>query len=324
MTATLNPQRLRFQERMVAGGTRVDRDAGLIRDVKIIGTKSANGREYPLDVLRKAASLYEGVAVNINHPTKGNESRSVADRFGTLKNVRVGGDGLYGDLHFIRSHPLAEQVLEMAVRMPTLLGLSHNADGTGRRGASGFIVEAISKVISVDLVCDPATTKSLFESLNVDPRPKEYATKPPQSEIERRNLEGAAQASEVIKKLYARLVAGVVNDLSLSADEKAAAVKELLGDQEYAIDQLMKFGRFYRRLGPLPGDPVTTDANGEEVLAEGSSKPWRKHGGFMEHLRRAEVSSLSATPAKPLTISTPRAYEKGKGFMRHLRGGWAS
>ena len=50
---------------------RVDRAAGVLRGVKLIGLESLNGRRYRPEALAAAVSLYEGAKVNVNHPKEG-------------------------------------------------------------------------------------------------------------------------------------------------------------------------------------------------------------------------------------------------------------
>jgi hypothetical protein len=145
---------------------RVDRDAGIIYGVKVIGLQSENGRRYTSQSLADAKQLYENLVVNIDHPTRTTDSRSAHDRLGKLVNVRLTEDGLYADLHILKSHPMAERLLEAAENMPDLFGMSHNALGIGPERDGILIVEKITEVKSVDLVADPASTKSLFESRN--------------------------------------------------------------------------------------------------------------------------------------------------------------
>lgn len=143
----------------------VDREAGIIHGVKVLGTRSSNGRRYTAAAIQGAAQLYEGVLVNVDHPEKKpTQSRSAYDRLGKLQNVRVEPDGLYADLHLLTSHPLARRLMEAAEKMPDAFGLSHNAQGNGRTEEGVFVVEEITEVRHVDLVADPATTQSLCES----------------------------------------------------------------------------------------------------------------------------------------------------------------
>jgi len=147
----------------------IDRENGVIRHVKILGTKSKNGRSYSKAAVHNASGIYEGMAVNINHLRDEPESeRKCEDGFGQLKNILVENDELYGDLIFLKTHPIADRVCEAAERMPEAFGLSHNATGT----MNGSVVESIDHVFSVDLVRYPATVNSLFESRDPKPEPK--------------------------------------------------------------------------------------------------------------------------------------------------------
>lgn len=148
------------------GRPAIDRDAGVIRGVKILGASSKNGRDYSPQALREAAAIYEGLGVNTNHPNRAtpNVSRTVEEGVGWLENITIKPDGVYGDLNIIKSHPLAETLFEVAERKPDRFGLSHNAAGDVVERNGRRIVESIKSVRSVDLVQNPATVHSLFES----------------------------------------------------------------------------------------------------------------------------------------------------------------
>jgi hypothetical protein len=57
---------------------RVDRQRGIISGVKLLGTLSKKGREYPRVVIAKAAPMYDGMRVNIDHVDPGRR-RSLCD-----------------------------------------------------------------------------------------------------------------------------------------------------------------------------------------------------------------------------------------------------
>jgi hypothetical protein len=144
---------------------RVDRLAGIIRGVKLLGLDSKNGRRYREDALAEAVALYEGAKVNINHP-KGHplSPRDYQDRLGVIRRVHLrGGEGLFGDLHFNPKHALSEQLVWDSEHAPQNVGLSHNVLARVARDGDETVVEAITKVQSIDLVADPATTTGLFE-----------------------------------------------------------------------------------------------------------------------------------------------------------------
>lgn len=144
---------------------RVDRAAGIIYGVRVLGLQSENGRRYLPEAVKSAIPMYEGRSVRIDHPNKPTDNRPVTSTFGRLVRVRLDKDGgLRADLEFIKAHPLAEFVCEVAERMSEQLGLSHNATGEGDTVRGIFEVREIKEVRSVDIVTEPATTRSLFES----------------------------------------------------------------------------------------------------------------------------------------------------------------
>lgn len=160
---------------LLEGQRRVDRERGIIFGVKIAGLESKNrhgmqtkGTKYKPGAFSKAVKLYEGAKVNVNHPDKAqpNKDRSSYDRFGKFQNVTIHKGEPYGDLHYLKSHPLAPMVTEAAEReeMADCFALSHNARGDGRIEDGFFVVHEIFEVRSVDIVADGGTCRSLFES----------------------------------------------------------------------------------------------------------------------------------------------------------------
>ncbi len=136
---------------------RVDRERGVIKNVKLLGWRSSNGRTYSENGVD--ASMYDGRPVNVNH-AKG--ERSAYDRLGVVRNPVKRKGGVYGDLHLLKSHPLAPAILEAAERMPEAFGMSHTA--RGRASSRGDVIERVEEVVSCDVVGDPATTRGLHES----------------------------------------------------------------------------------------------------------------------------------------------------------------
>lgn len=154
---------------------RSDPTRGVLRGVKLLGLRSRNGRRYAESALRQAVSLYEGSKVNVNHPARDPLGpRDYRDRLGVVRNARLElGSGLFGDLHYNPKHPLAEQLSWDAEHAPQNVGLSHNVLARTRRDGGETVVEAITRVQSVDLVADPATTSGLFEAADTAPESQE-------------------------------------------------------------------------------------------------------------------------------------------------------
>jgi len=142
----------------------VDRENGIIRGVRLLGEKAeSKGRTYDLAGMRRAVPLYEGRPVNIDH---GKAPRDLKSRFGRIENAKFdeAQRAIVGDIRYNRKHALAEQIAEAADKLPDTLGMSHMAEGKVTRSAGREIVTDILEVRSVDLVSDPATNKSLYES----------------------------------------------------------------------------------------------------------------------------------------------------------------
>ena len=148
-----------------------DSDSGLISGVKILGLTSRNGRVYPPEVLREAAPLYEGAKVNVNHVSKeaARLPRDYRDRIGTVSNVVFKeNSGLFADFHYNPNHAQAKQLLWDAHNAPNNVGFSHCVEAVYHQENDMTIIDKIVRVISVDLVADPATTNGLFESEEPD------------------------------------------------------------------------------------------------------------------------------------------------------------
>lgn len=127
--------------------------------------RSANGRIYDAEVLRRAAPLFENVKTFADHPfdeRRERPERSVRQITGWLDKVEFREDGLYATRHFTRNQAgqdtwaLVRDIVEG--RAPaTLLGGSINAVGRARKAENGdLIVESIEAVHSVDDVTSPA------------------------------------------------------------------------------------------------------------------------------------------------------------------------
>jgi hypothetical protein len=200
---------------------RVDLDKGIVYGVKILGPRSNNGREYSPNAMAQAAKFYEGLGVNLDHPSRDNpdEDRPVGSRFGVLRNVAVRPGGVYGNLHYLKTHPNANQIVECAMRFPALIGMSHNAEGKVRESENGHVVvESIEKVRSVDLVQNPACASSLFESQRFgNPSMKES--------------ESMTTMTTDLREHFKALISAA-KDSDLPADEKSDLISMVLAFKE--------------------------------------------------------------------------------------------
>lgn len=148
--------------------SRVDAAAFVIRNVRVLGATSRNGRIYSEAAMRQAVGLYEGARLNFNHLDRrdAGKERHFEDWVGEIRNVHYVPEekSLRGDAHILESDPRSAKLMEAARRFPRSFGLSHVASGVEVKRGSDRVVEKIESVASVDIVTTPATNVGLFES----------------------------------------------------------------------------------------------------------------------------------------------------------------
>jgi hypothetical protein len=147
----------------------VDREKSCVHNVKLSGFESKNGRRFAPEAVTQLASMLEGARVNVNHNDADLAApRSYRDRFGKATNVKAESDGIYGTVHFNPKHAMAEAFAWDAENSPENCGMSpvYFPTKTSRTRDGKLLIEGIRRVVSVDLVADPATTISLSESEN--------------------------------------------------------------------------------------------------------------------------------------------------------------
>ena len=309
---------VKLQETINQGGVNVtvDWEAGIIRGVKVLGESSKNGRRYPKATREKAAGLYEGCQVYIDHGQS--NGRSVRDLFGELQNVQEKGDGLYGDLPFLKSHQMAKQICEAAQRFAARLGLSHDAEGSMIKENGGNVVEAITAVNSVDFVSKPASVKGLFESESEDTMEKKTV---------RQVFEEHAPAKENATSLLKEMDAAIADtpvEVPVDAIQDAAAqlkqavqtaVQAAMSDDSIDVVGLLKKGQ--KLLADMLAAllPVATDdaadaddagEGGDTDAGEGATMESLLQG-FTDKLTLLEqkIDGIQAKQTKRPTFSPP-------------------
>lgn len=137
-----------------------------IKNVALVGTISKNNRRYLPGALMAGVSKYEGAKVFIDHPSPADERRgfrSARDLAGKIENARFDGGKIRGDIKLLNNEG-GRLAFEIAANMPGIAGMSHNAYGKFRRENGMEIVESIERVVSVDVVTEPATNDGFFEA----------------------------------------------------------------------------------------------------------------------------------------------------------------
>ncbi|WP_410676662.1 DUF6582 domain-containing protein [Amycolatopsis sp. cmx-4-68] len=127
---------------------------------------SKNRRRYPETVMRAAAPMYEGAKI-YDHHRNDDELRSgtIAGLVGYCRNVQAGTEGIEADAVMLPSAVHAVEALEAALAaqadgLDPMVGFSHDTLALFTSVTDGALqlqeVASIEKVLSVDLVSDPA------------------------------------------------------------------------------------------------------------------------------------------------------------------------
>ena len=315
---------------------RVDRRAGIIRDVKLLGLRSRNGRIYRPEALREAVPLYEGAKVNVNHP-EGHPAavRDYRDRLGVIRHVRYEENrGLFGDLVYNPRHSLAEQLAWDAEHLPGNVGLSHNV--LARVGSDGrqAVVEAILQVYSVDLVADPATTSGLFEGVGLPgeasgTKEREEMSTIPREETIKGGTSGAfsweALTVEVLREKRPDLLEAICQPVRQAQEAANAQLQELQRELRKA-ERTLLIWRTLAEFGlPLPGSSGWDDRLLGGVFletlyaAEDESAVRRLVGDRAELLAQHFPRSLVRTPQSRLGFGYRSASEELREFLEAIR-----
>ncbi|QVL32337.1 hypothetical protein KIH39_00005 [Telmatocola sphagniphila] len=162
-------------------GKRVDREAGIIYDVRVLGPKSPNchgvrgvseGTLYTRKAMEGYVKLLEGMEVNVHHLQKKElgRDRNLDEGIATLRSVRIvdsqEGPTIRSNMHYSKVHAFTPLLLESCERddLPRI-GLSHHAyPGEYEVKDRQLVIQSITYAESVDLVRKPATNHTLFES----------------------------------------------------------------------------------------------------------------------------------------------------------------
>jgi uncharacterized phage infection (PIP) family protein YhgE len=223
-------------EPLQEGTKRVDQDTGLVRGVKVLGRQSANGRYYSDAAVANVRQLTEGMKVGVDHIDPATKRR-VLDTNGFLCNIRENKGGLFGDWRYNPHHPATNQILWDAENNPSALGFSIDARGrTSPSPEHGTLVEEVVKIRSVDLVSDPATNTTLFESKQDDLQEGELLAQLALDESAEKMYRLTSKATEMMR---AALRQTGEDGLMLPVEQRKAKVLSVLADWENETRKLM-------------------------------------------------------------------------------------
>lgn len=142
---------------------RIDREAGILFGVRILGIESKHGYRYAIDAQKAAVGRFEGMALGVDHDYDGRAMR-VGEAWGTISNPRVDEKGTVGDVRYLKSHDRTEQILEDAERGIGLFSISPVCASCVEDRATRTVTSFAPK--RCDLVVRGATTRTLFEQFS--------------------------------------------------------------------------------------------------------------------------------------------------------------
>lgn len=155
---------------------KVDRENGVILGVSVITTGQAEGHGITIDdktlsqVKASGDSFQDGVPVKVDHGT------SFENIVGTIKNFRIEGGQLRGDIYLLKSHDLFSRLLDISDKMSKSIGLSIRFD-CSEELVDGHPHARCGTLYSVDFVESPAANPTGLFSSHVDSPPKVMAEK---------------------------------------------------------------------------------------------------------------------------------------------------
>jgi hypothetical protein len=311
--ATPKPLTVREDYTPQPGPLKVDRAAGIIYGVKVLGWRSRNRREYTREMAEDAVrrKLYEGVKVRINHQVEPARFLPAEPLFGTIHNAQVSADGLFADLHYLKSHEMAERVCEDVERGLGLYGLSHDAEKNEWEFKNGVeVIHSISEVYFVDLVGKAATTANLWESQTVPTTLKEL--------IEAAALD--ADRKQALLKLTEDYGVGDMG-AGASADNGrgllAQAIAALLQSPDDADHKLAE--KVMQAMNAKPDNPNT----GAEVVETGKAKEAAKETvkeAVTEATPPPAVTAATLTEAEVKDLCELASIEPSKELLEALTG----
>ena len=188
-------------EQTVIEKPRIDKEAGIIFNAHILGVKSSNGYDYAINGMKSAYSRYEQMPVGIDHDYQSTPLK-VAGTWGTLTNPTCNENGIWADLHYLKSHPLTEQVIEDVERGTGLFSLSSVNGGVIQKGK---VVEQFSPM-RCDLVVKGATTKTLLEQNTMETKEEVVVEQPVVEEVKTVHYEQFNDICVKVTELFNKVV----------------------------------------------------------------------------------------------------------------------
>jgi hypothetical protein len=212
-----------------ATGSRVDREAGVLRGVSVITAGvEAKGHgiwidQTSLEMVKASAETYiDGLQVKSDHGSGFGEIE------GVLRDFVIEGNQLRADFHLIKSGEEYERIMEMAEMMPSSFGLSIEFSGISEEIDEYRYARPV-EIYAVALVDQPAANPSgLFQVMPEDIKPEEVPAEAPVEEVKVEEVTESQPIEEKAEEAVVEPAADVVEPVAeVVTPEPEAEVEEL-------------------------------------------------------------------------------------------------
>ena len=145
-------------EQAAAIKPRIDEKAGIIYRAHVLGNQSKWGYSYSPEAQQAVYKRYEQMAVGVDHDYESKPMRS-KEALGVLRNPTIDADGIWADLHYLKTHEMAPGMLEDIKRGTGIFALSSvNGKAVLRNNVITSFIPG-----RVDLVVGGGTTRTVLE-----------------------------------------------------------------------------------------------------------------------------------------------------------------
>ncbi len=135
----------------------------VFKNVKLFGKNNRMGRKYSDKAVSQLVKLYQNAYVYVDHQDPklfGKVGRSYNERVGEVKNPVLIDNEIYGDLYLNPKKAITESLVWDIENLSNGIGISHSIVGDETNG----VIDYVKNVNSLDIVSDPSTTKTFYES----------------------------------------------------------------------------------------------------------------------------------------------------------------
>ncbi len=259
-------------------------EAGVLKNVKLLGLRSKNRRTYDTDGVRKTAvQKLTGARIFLDHPSDPSAVRQYRDSFGVVESVEYRpGQGYFGAIKYNPEHPLAKKFAWDVKNVPKTFGMSINGViKSGSRNSDGdVVVESLEEIRSVDVVTRPGTAEGIFEEEDMTKVDEKAAQDAKEAETLRAELKQALEELAAVRKEAAErkdraevseAFGEILKETTIAQDLQKEIVEcacQLAGDQRE------KFKGVVSKIAPLFKAVDDSEFDGEgDVQTEESEKP---------------------------------------------------